>query len=112
MEGITIALISAVSASIIAPVVNAIIGRVKRKSEQEHVDMESLRNEVSMLHTASCLMLVDKICYLSKCSIEEGSITARRKDFIHRMADTAHAMGANGEVSIWVQAIDELPMAG
>lgn len=55
------------------------------------------------------LMLMDKTRYLTHKAVKEGGITLSQRALILQMVDTAHDLGANGEMTQCANEVKSLP---
>lgn len=55
------------------------------------------------------LMLMDKTKYLTHKAVKKGKITLSQRALILQMVDTAHALGANGEMTQCANEVNSLP---
>lgn len=95
------ALVGALVGAVIASV-RSVGARAIDKSEQEREFADAEREAIKLL-------LMDKTRFLTAAAVKEGHITIRQRTFIHQMVDTAHILGANGEMTACAQEVDKLP---
>lgn len=55
------------------------------------------------------LMLMDKTKYLTHKAVKKGGITLSQRALILQMVDTAHSLGANGEMTQCANEIQQIP---
>ena len=94
--------INALVSTLIAAVVGATISSVQaHASKQTKIDKAT--------QEAVKLMLMDKTIYLTHKAVKDGKITIKRRALILKMVDTAHDLGANGEMTECANEVKSLP---
>lgn len=100
--GITAAITSLVS-GLVGAVVATLIGMAKDKRRTDNASDQAMREGMKLL-------LVDKVTYLTQAAVDDGQITLQQRSFIHELARSARALGANGETEECDKAVDALPL--
>lgn len=94
--------INALVSTLIAAVVGATISSVQaHASKQTKIDKAT--------QEAVKLMLMDKTIYLTHKAVKDGEITIKQRALILKMVDTAHDLGANGEMTECANEVKSLP---
>ena len=101
METVGAAVVSALISAVIGAVVASIVAAMKSKGHEVNDRAQAMQDGIKLL-------LMDKTRYLTQRAVDEGEITIQQKTFIHSMVDTAHALGANGEMTACADEIDKL----
>ena len=94
--------ITACTSGIIGAIVAAIVSAVRTKGHEAMDNGKAMQDGMKLL-------LMDKTKYLTACAVQDGEIAIHQRSFIHQMVDTAHALGANGEMTACAQEVDKLP---
>lgn len=97
------AAITALVSGIVGAVVATLVSMAKDKKRGDDVRDEALREGMRLL-------LVDKVTYLTQAAVNDGGITLQQRSFIHDLAKSARALGANGETEECDKAVDALPL--
>ena len=98
---ITMIVSSAISASVGA-IVAGVLSHVKRLGKQA-VDTDKA------MQTAMKLILMDKVEHLTMLALDEGEIAIKQRTLILEMVDTAHTLGANGQMTACANEVKALP---
>lgn len=98
---ITMIVSSAISASVGA-FVASLLTRVKKVGKRV-IDTDKATTQ------AIKLLLMDKVEYLTNRAVCEGEITRKQRTFILEMVDTAHMLGANGQMTACAKDVEKLP---
>lgn len=95
-------LLTAIISSIGSVLVNDAVAYLKNRNSEESLSEQATRQAVK-------LMLMDKTRYLTKCAVRDKGITISQRALILQMVDTAHALGANGEMTACANEVNSLP---
>lgn len=105
MDVLTIAITAAITSlvsGLVGAVVATAIGWAKDKRRRESSSDKAMRDGMKLL-------LMDKVRFLTDAAIADGDITIQQRTFIKAMVDTAHDLGANGEMTACAEEVDKLP---
>lgn len=92
--------------SLISAVVGIVVSQVFSVLHHKH---EGSTQYTRATQEAVKLMLMDKTKYLTHKAIQKGEISMSQKALILQMVDTAHALGANGEMTQCANEVNSLP---
>lgn len=95
-------LLTAIISSIGSVLVNDAVAYLKSRNNEETLNTQATQQAVK-------LMLMDKTRYLTKKAAQEGGISIAQRALILQMVDTAHALGANGEMTACANEVNSLP---
>ena len=79
---------------------------LSRRAAQE--DTEDA--EITALKAALQVILADRLQYLCRCYIRDGSVNYDDRRRLHKMHDAYHGVGGNGDLNTLMQAVDALPI--
>lgn len=106
MDVLTIAVTAAVTSlvsGLVGAIVATLISMAKDKRRNDSASDQAMREGMKLL-------LVDKVTYLTQSAVDVGEITLQQRSFIHELAKSARALGANGETEECDKAVDALPL--
>ena len=84
--------------------------KAERQAEEKEKELEALKKELEAVKAGMSAMMLDRIQYLCKTYIKEGSVDFDDRRRLHLMHKGYHAVGGNGDLDILMQAVDELQL--
>lgn len=91
-------LISAVVGILVSQIFSSLCHKYEGSAQYTRATQEAVK-----------LMLMDKTKYLTHKAVKAGEITLAQRALILQMVDTAHALGANGEMTQCANEVNSLP---
>jgi len=84
----------------------------RRAKRQDDGQSQKTEMEKRIEAIADCMMvsMLDRIQYLSKCYIKDGSVDVEDLRRLHIMHEKYHAVGGNGDLDRLMEQVDELPI--
>ena len=95
-------LLTAIISSVGSVLVNDAVAYLKSRNSEETLNTQATQQAVK-------LMLMDKTRYLTKEAVKKGGISIAQRALILQMVDTAHTLGANGEMTACANEVNSLP---
>ena len=105
MNTILTILLAVVGSSGVASVVVACLQR--RWAKEDKGD-----ERIDALVKAQQVMMIDRVRYLGRCYIQDGSIAITDKENLHAMYSAYKALGGNGHLETIMSEIDRLEVKG
>lgn len=93
--------VTALTSGVVGAIVATLVSMAKDKRRGINDGEKAMREGMKLL-------LMDKVKYLTQQAVNEGEITIEQRAFIVSMADAAHALGANGEMTACANIVAEL----
>ena len=83
----------------------------RRAKRQDDGEVHKTEMEKRIEAIADCMMvsMLDRIQYLCKCYIKDGSVDVEDLRRLHIMHEKYHAVGGNGDLDKLIAQVDDLP---
>lgn len=84
----------------------------RRAKLKDNGQKEKTELEIQVDAIRQCLMvsMLDRIQYLCRCYIRDGSISIEDRRHLHQMHKGYKAVGGNGDLDDLLKQVDELPL--
>ena len=103
-------LVAALASSALAALINQVGNALQWKRQRAAAQEDGEDSRIKNLEQGMMAVLLDRIQYLCKCYIKDGSVDVDDLRRLHIMHERYHQLGGNGDLDQLMGAVNHLPL--
>lgn len=103
-------LVAALASSALAALINQVGNALQWKRQRAAAQEDGVDQRIKNLEQGMMAVLLDRIQYLCKCYIKDGSVDVDDLRRLHIMHERYHTLGGNGDLDQLMEAVNHLPL--